>query len=502
MRTRASDGPAQVAISVDPGPLFTFAEPKAFLTDGTFLSLEEFGIKAGEPARSQLILDAEDALIDRYQHQGHPFAKSLERSIEADHKTKTLDVSLTIATGPKARLGGTSVSGATSVDPVFIRKHAHVPEGEPYSPDELQAAAKRLRALGIFDSVIVQTGEAVDANGSVPVLVEVSERKHRTIGAGATLGNLDGVGLEAFWTHRNLFGRAEQLRVEGSVARIGQDQMSEWDYHGGVLFSKPGALGPASTFEAELSADFTNPDAYQKRAIGGEVAIRHEFNDQISGRAGLHIEYARIKDTISTETNLLTSVPLELAIDTRDSKLDPTEGFQLMLESEPTINSENGVTFLKNSATASGYVAIDKAKRFVLAGKVSAGSIIGASKGDVPADRRFYAGGGGSIRGYAYQMAGPRDADNKPEGGRSYALMSLETRVRMTDTIGLAAFVDTGSAFDSTLPEDDGDWYTGVGAGIRYLTPVGPLRLDVAIPLNEIKDEPQYGVYLGLGQAF
>ena len=138
----------------------------------------------------------------------------------------------------------------------------------------------------------------------------------------------------------------------------------------------------------------------------------------------------------------------------------------------------------------------------MLAGKISTGTIVGASKSDVPTDRRFFTGGGGSIRGYSYQMAGPRDSSNDPTGGRSYIAGSLEARMKVTDTIGLAAFVDVGNTFNSSMPKFEDEWYTGVGAGVRYLTPIGPLRLDVAVPLKKIKDEPKFGVYLGLGQAF
>ncbi|WP_180966951.1 autotransporter assembly complex protein TamA [Cohaesibacter celericrescens] len=495
-------GPARVEIKVIPGAVFAFSNPKARSSDGSTVSLADLGIIEGQAARSELVLDAENALVDRYRKQGYPFARITDRSLEADHDTRTLEVSLEVDPGRQARLGRAQVSGATSVDADFIVDHADMTEGALYSPQELQAATKRLRSLGVFESVVVKTAETVDADGTVPVIIDVKERKHRTLGAGVTMGNLDGIGLEAFWTHRNLFGRAESLRVEASVSRIGQDPFSDLDYHGAVLFSKPGIFGPAGTFEAELAADFTNPDAYQKRAISGEIGVRYDFSDQVSGRVGLKTEFARITDSTGTEHSLLTSIPLELSYDTRDNKLDPSKGFQILLEAEPTISNRDNVRFFKASATATAYQALDKAKRFVIAGKLSAGSIVGASKSNIPADRRYFTGGGGSIRGYAYQAAGPRDTSNDPEGGRSFALASLEARVRVTDSIGLAAFVDTGGAFDSTLPGTDGDWYTGVGAGVRYLTPIGPLRLDVAIPLKKIEGEPQYGVYLGLGQAF
>ena len=494
--------PAKVDISVDPGPVFTFAEPRITLSDGSPIPVGDVGLVAGAVADSDIVLQAEDTLVARYRAQGYPFAQISQRSLEADHSTNTLDVVLQVDTGAQARLGAVEVSGAQDVDADFIIEQARIPQNALYSPKEVQDAAKRVRALGVFNSVIVRTGDEVAADGTVPVLIDVKERKPRTIGAGVTVGNLDGIGLEAFWTHRNLFGRAESLRVESSVSRIGQDQVSDIDYHGAIIFSKPGVLGPASTFESSLTADYTNPDAYHKRSIAGEVGLRYDFTEQLSGRVGVKTEFSRVTDSDGRRSSILTSLPLELSYDRRDSTLDPTEGFQILLEAEPTVSNRDSVRFLKASGTVSAYQALDEAKRFVLAGKLSAGSIIGASKSDIPADRRFYAGGGGSIRGYAYQAAGPRNADNEPTGGRSYVTASLEARAKVTDTIGVAVFADTGAAFNDVMPGSDGDWYTGVGAGVRYLTPVGPLRLDVAIPLNKIKDEPQYGIYLGLGQAF
>ena len=500
--TLRENGNPAVSISVDPGPVFSFSAPHATLADGSPLSLADLGVVEGAIARSDLVLDAEDILVRRYQEQGYPFARISERQLEADHKTNKLDVSLEVDPGPQARLGAIQVSGTKDVDAAFISQQTDIEQGRLYSPEELKAATKRLQELGVFGSVIVKTGDTVGPDGTVPVLIDVKERKPRTIGVGITMGTLDGMGLEAFWTHRNLFGRAEKLRVEGSVSRIGQDQFTSLDYHGGVIFSKPGVLGPAGTFEAKAAADFTNPDAYEKRAVSGEVGLRYAFTDRLSGRAAVKLEFSRIKDSDGTQSSLLVSTPLELSYDARDNKLDPTQGFQILLEAEPTISNQDTTRFLKTSVTATAYQALDEAKRFVLAGKVSSGTIVGASRADIPADRRYYAGGGGSIRGYAYQAAGPRDRDNDPLGGRSYALASVEMRTRVTDNLGLALFTDTGGVFDSTVPGKKGNWYTGVGAGVRYLTPIGPLRLDVAFPLKRIKDEPQYGVYLGLGQAF
>ena len=497
-----AQGPAQVEILVEEGPKFHFSEPKARLTDGTALSLAEYGIVEGQVAKSERVLEAEKALIAHYQTAGYPLAQVSERHLEADHDSALLDIFLEVKKGPKARFGSPQVTGAQSVEKAFIIRQANIPEGALYAPAALETSAKELRALGVFDSVIVKTGEVVTPDGSIPVMIDVKERKMRTLGAGVTIGNTDGIGVESFWTHRNLFGQAETLRIEGAIARIGQNAVDQFDYNAAILFSKPGLLGPSSRFESRLSLDIENPDAFHKRAVSAETGLGYQFSDALSGRAGIHVEYAQVKDSTGRQTSLLTSIPMELNWDNRDNKLDPTEGFQVLLKAEPTVSVSDNVNFLKFGATATGYYAFDDAKRFVLAGKVAAGSIVGADKSDIPADRRFYAGGGGSIRGYAFQAAGPRDGSNKPSGGRSYALVSVEGRMKVSNKIGLAAFFDTGGAFEATLPGKDGDYYTGIGAGIRYLTPVGPLRLDLAVPLKKIDGEPQYGVYLGLGQAF
>nr|WP_321483546.1 autotransporter assembly complex family protein [uncultured Cohaesibacter sp.] len=495
-------GPVTVAISVSKGPVFTFSKPDARLSDGEPIDLGEYGVITGSPAYSQLVLDAEEGLVADYKKRGFALAKIEERSLAADHKTGKLDVTLRVDHGPRARLGQVTVTGNEDVKRELIIQQANIPVGDTYSPEAITKASRNLRALGVFDSVIVKPADALLEDGSLPIEISVKERKFRTIGAGVTIGNLDGVGLEGYWVHRNLFGGAESLRLQGSIAKIGQDDVKDLDYNADIIFKKPGVIGPASTFDAKLSLNFTNPEAYQKRAIGGEVGLSYQWTDELSTRAGLKAEYARIMDSSGTDTNLLFSTPLELAYDKRDSKLDPTEGFYALIDAEPTISSDGSIGFVKTSATLSAYQSLDRAKRFVLAGKISAGTIVGASKSDVPTDRRFFTGGGGSIRGYSYQMAGPRDASNDPTGGRSYIAGSLEARMKVTDSIGLAAFVDVGNTFNSSMPKFGDEWYTGVGAGLRYLTPIGPLRLDVAVPLKKIQNEPKFGVYLGLGQAF
>ena len=195
------------------------------------------------------------------------------------------------------------------------------------------------------------------------------------------------------------------------------------------------------------------------------------------------------------------ALPLEYVRDTRDSKLNPTSGTRLALLVEPTYEINAGATFVKLRAEASAYRALDADKRFVVAGRVAAGSIYGADLASIPANRRFYAGGGGSVRGYGYQDIGPVNAAGQPTGGRSVLEASGEVRIQVTETIGIVPFVDAGlvSASQSFAGSE---FKLGAGVGLRYGTPFGPLRIDVAVPLNKGPLDPDYGIYAGIGQAF
>jgi translocation and assembly module TamA len=496
-------GPVPVRILVDPGQQFRFGDVSVRDADGRVYSAVEQGLAPGQLAKSTVILDAEQALVLELERDGHPFAKVSGRDVVADHARGLLDVSLELDAGPVAPFGQTAVDGAESVDSQFIARMAGIRQGEQYDPEELAAAEKRLRALEVFSSVNVRGSESLSGDGSVPVEVTVSERKHRYLGVGATYSSTDGGGLEAYWGHRNLFGRAEKLRIEGSVSSLGKTgQVKDMTWRGAALFEKPGVLGPASKFVSRLELEQENPDAYRRFSVEAAAGITYELTAQQTVSAGVNVEYARLTDSFNVDLETITvALPLEYVRDTRDSKLNPTSGTRLSLLVEPTYEINGGATFVKLRAEASAYRALDADKRFVLAGRVAAGTIYGASLASVPANRRFYAGGGGSVRGYGYQDIGPVNAAGQPTGGRSLIETSAEIRIGVTDTIGLVPFLDAGLVSASET-FSGAKFKAGAGIGVRYSTPFGPLRVDVAVPLNKDATDPDYGIYAGIGQAF
>ncbi|WP_209017048.1 autotransporter assembly complex protein TamA [Roseibium aggregatum] len=494
--------PVKVVILVSPGPAFTFGDVAISARGGELSTDPSFWeLSRGDPAGSGKILTAEGRIVNVLRGRGYPKAKIAERRITADHSSNTLAVTLIADAGPQARFGAVSVTGTEVTDPDFVIQQAMLPEGGIYSPEDLARARKRLNELGIFSSIRLVEGNIEGPDGALPITIEVSERKRHVIGAGASWSSTEGFGLEGYWRRRNLFGRGELLSVEGSIGRIGTESFENQEYSAKIAFEKPGVFGPLTSFSTSLEAKQENPDAYKSKSVTYNAFLNRQFSETLNGRAGAEVFYSYDEDAFGDNDYLLVGLPADLTFDNRDDKLNPSKGIFAALFAEPaydTLNS-NAMGFVKG--TVSSYYALDEAKRFILAGKVTAGSIVAPSVEAVPASRRFIAGGGGSIRGYAYRNVGPR-LNGEVIGGRSLIELSGEVRVRITETIGIVGFVDAGNAYEDSVPDFSEELKVGVGAGLRYFTPIGPLRIDAAIPLDPDQDDPDFALYVGLSQAF
>src|SRR5262249_46440378 len=157
-----------------------------------------------------------------------------------DHATHLVEVTLTLAAGPVAGYGETTVEGTKDMDRDFTAYMTGLERGRTYSPREIDEARERLANLGVFGSISLPEASALDAKGQIPIDVEVSERKKRYFGLGATYSNTEGIGLEGYWGHRNLFGHAEKLRIQGSISRLADtSDYSQLNYNAAIMFEKP-----------------------------------------------------------------------------------------------------------------------------------------------------------------------------------------------------------------------------------------------------------------------
>ncbi|WP_437440010.1 autotransporter assembly complex protein TamA [Neorhizobium galegae] len=494
--------PVPVTVSIDPGPVFKLGSVR-FEGDAAGHDPGKYDLVAGGKAGSRLILKAGEQLLVDLKNEGRPRARLTRRQVTADHRTDTIDVVLGAVGGPVAPFGTVAVKGSRTVDAAFVSRYSRLDKRGQYSPEQLKKANDRLRELGVFSSVTIHEAEKLAPDGSLPLTIEVSEGKHRYFGFGAEYSSIDGAGLEGYWGHRNLFGEAESLRIEGKVSGIGATtDVTTFDYSAGIIFTKPGAFVPEATFESRLEAKSETPDVYEAQTIIYSAGIAYELNETDKLKGGGEIAYIDADDAFGNNQYLTLSLPIGFERDARDNKLDPTKGYYATLSAKPSYELMDGTIFSSFEGSISGYLGLGQEDRIVLAARLAAGTLVGGSDLErIPATRRFFAGGGGSVRGYAYREISPYNSADEATGGRSYTLGSFEVRVKVSENIGIVPFVDIGTVSTGIVP-DFSDIRAGAGIGVRYATPFGPLRLDVAIPLQRYDGGSQYGIYAGIGQAF
>ena len=514
--------PVPVVVVVRPGPVFTFGsiriQPQDAGAREVDYRLDKAGLETGKPAPSAAIFAAEGRIVDTLRAQGYPFAKTLGRDAVADHTRKQLDLTIRVAAGPRAPFGEITISGTREVDPRVVRGRVPFSPGDRYDPEKIKELREEIAELDVFSSVRIREATQPDATGRVPVSIEVEEKKFRYVGAEAKYDTIDGAAVSGYWGHRNLFGGAEKLRLEAGVGRLITNSPDEYEYKVGGHFEKPGIITGFDDLLIDLYAQRERPDAYWRDGVNGVVAIRRRITSDFSLQVGVEGDISRIRDTFGEKDFLLVGLPILATFDNTDSKLDPTKGIKATLQAAPYFNKKGEQKSLNIfKGQISSYWSLDEDGRYIIAGKFGAGTIIGpSSTEDVPANRRFFAGGGGSVRGFAYQSASPFCEDilprppksldcgkDQPLGGRSILETSLEARVKITDTIGIVPFVDAGAAFDKTYPDFKEDIRVGAGVGLRYYTAIGPIRFDVATPvMGKSSNDPRVAFYVSIGQSF
>ena len=464
------------------------------------VSVERLGLVPGKSARSNLVLTAEAALVDAWRQRGYPLARAGSRDTVADHSNRTFDVTLHVETGPIADFGRVEVIGTENIKPSLVVGRANLGHGL-YSSKHVKNAELRLRDLGVFESVRIAPADGLDPDGTIPMTITVSERKRHVVGGTVSFSSTEGLGAEIYWRNRNLFGGAEQLQLSASVSRVISDTLNP-DFRVTSKFIKPAVFDPLTDFTLRLEGYRETTDAYEVTAAEGEVGLTRIFSDTVSGSMGLALARSRTTDDEGTTSDhLLLSLPTTLLLDTRDNRLNPTQGIYSKLLVEPAYDFLQDKAFATFGADFATYRAFGPTDQFVLAGRVATSILTVDDVTDVAPDKQIYLGGAGTVRGYGYKNIAPRDGDGDIIGGRSSILFSGEARYRLTDQFGVVAFTDIGSVSGSILP-DFNDIKVGVGAGVRYLTAVGPIRLDVAVPLQPDDGDPALAVYVGLGQAF
>jgi len=329
----------------------------------------------------------------------------------------------------------------------------------------------------------------------------VTERPLHSVDVGAAYSTDLGINVNAGWHHRNLFGNAEQLNLTAGV-ELGGSAVQHPGYNVGAQFIKPDFLTRDQSLQVDLRAVKQSLEAYDQDALIEKVGINRKFLPYWTIGVGLSAEQEKIvQEGITSHFNLL-GVPLSAQFDDTNSLLDPTTGFRAGVLVTPTQSfGSPSATFVLMQLTGSTYLDLTGSGRSVVALRGLVGKASGADVFSLPPDQRFYAGGSGTVRGFRYQSIGPQFADGKPTGGTAVSAGTVEFRQRILDKYGVVAFVDAGQVTANGSPFTGG-WRVGAGIGARYYTSIGPIRLDVAIPLNREPGGDAFELYIGIGQAF
>jgi translocation and assembly module TamA len=457
---------------------------------------DALGLRPGDPAVAATILDGEKQLVQAIKREGFPFATVRQRRVVVDHATHTVHVTFELDPGLSARFGSTDIKGLKQVQETYVRGKLPWKQGDPFNADLLSEAETALTKTRLFGLVRITPGESLDADGGLPLTLEVRERKHRSVKIGAGYKTDEGPGGKFAWEHRNLFREGEKLQFELTASAI--------TYAFDASFLKEGFLHPDQSLLISTKLADEDTDAFESRSLESAVALERKFGKTLKLGVRPAFRWSQVVQLDDHEEYALLSLPPQLEWDWSDDLLDPTRGGRLKAQIVPYWDTLGGdLAFAKTSFTASHYFRILESPLTVFALRAALGTTSFATGGPIPADLRYYAGGGGSVRGYAYQSAGPIAGKDHPLGGKSLIELGAEARVKITRNIGLVGFLDGGSAFESSYPDFQEDLLWGAGIGLRYHTPIGPLRLDVAVPLNrrpEIDDPFQ--VYVSIGQAF
>lgn len=505
-------GPVPVLVRVDTGPQFRFGAVQV-LDSATrrpiadMPSARQMHMEAGTPARATVVVAAQDMIVAQLRDQAHPFAQVVTKDVVADHATLQLNVTFNVAPGPVATFGPFTVSGAPSLPPDFVSQRIDIKPGEPFSPARLDALRRRLLGFEIIGSVRFVEAERLNARGELPIEIQIGERQPRYVGFSANYSNTDGSTANAFWGHRNLFGGGETLRLDGQMSWFsqGSDAVPNADPYGyrvAATFMKPGIITPNDDLVAEAAILREVTNAYVSEAQTFLGGVRHRFDDQLNVQVSVDLENSRVADSLSWRNYEIAGLPVELKYDSTDSVLDPSRGIRASAKVEPfAAFGDGGAGTVLMRGSLSGYYGLDDDRRLILAGRVASGSIMGVNYDDAPPQRLFYIGGGGTLRGYDFQSAGPRNAQGVIIGGLSFFNASAEMRWRVTETIGIVPFFDLGAAFLSDVPDFSALQYS-YGIGLRYYTAIGPIRLDLAFPGDPQVAGTRYGIYVSLGQSF
>ncbi|MBJ6121925.1 autotransporter assembly complex protein TamA [Sphingomonas mollis] len=461
-----------------------------------------FAVKAGDAVDADGVVAGQTALETAIGRAGFPFAEVGDPAIVVDRAAKTATLDLSVQPGGARRFGDiVALPGNRVFGPDHVADIARFRRGAPFDQSRIDDLRRALIQTGLVAAVELEPVEGKEP-GTVDIAVKLDPAPPHTVAGELGYGTGEGARLELSWTHRNLFPPEGALTIRSVLGT--QEQLSSLVYRRSNFHARDRVL----TLQA--AAAHQNRDAYDAKTYSLSGSLERQtnifFQKTWTWSLGAELLASDEQDVLLStglprrRTFFIGALPTSLIYDGTDDLLNPTRGFRLGGRLSPEVSLQGAVFgYARTQVDASIYRSIGS--RVVLAGRTRLGTIVGAPRDAVAPSRRFYAGGGASVRGYGYQSIGPRDPNNDPIGGRSLTEFAIEARVKAFGNFGIVPFLDAGNIYTSPLPGFSGFRY-GTGLGVRYYSNFGPIRLDVGTPINPQPGDSKIAVYVSLGQAF
>ncbi|MDI2113331.1 autotransporter assembly complex protein TamA [Commensalibacter nepenthis] len=470
-----------------------------------------FGLKSGQSAISADVVAAKGRLLTALREDGHALAKINDPVAYLRPDTKTLDIVYQVNPGPIVDLGDIDFKGLKKVNEAFVRKRLLLHDGQLYQPSKIESARQDLASLGVFSSIDATAATKLDANGKLPLVLTFKESKRRSVSFEAGYSTDLGGRLGVRWAHRNLFGNAEKLNIAALATGLGGTAQKGLGYDIYADFTKPDFGRRDQDLNARIEAVKQKLYSYNQTAFLIKGGLNRKINKRWRASVYLGAIQERIIQQHIRNDYTMINVPLNVRYDSTDldsPMMSPTHGMKGSVSVTPTTSFGDGTIFFAIlEGSASTYLDLAKIGLTdpgdsVFAFRGTVGSIQGASRMNLPPDQRMYAGGTATVRGFRFQGVGPQFPGTKyAVGGKAMDAGTVEFRQKITQSIGAQAFVDAGQVSKTSMPFQ-GDLRVGVGAGGKYYTPLGPIRLDVALPMNRPPRGDKFEVYISLGETF
>lgn len=494
------------------------------------------GLSSGAPAIAADVLAGGARLLTALENQGYAFAKVDPPVAEEDPDRHVLNLTFHVVSGPRVQIGEIRLEGLKHVHERLVRRRLLLHTGEPYSALAVEKARKDLLTLGVFTSVSVRLADSPDTQGRVPITFQVRESPPRTVSLGGAYSSDLGGSGGVTWSNHNVRGNGEQLILSATVINLGGTATTGLGYDTSAKYILPDFGQRDQSLQFAVGAIKQSLQAYDQQAVNSGVTLSRKLSTVWTASLGISAVHETDVQEGITRVYTLFALPLGILYDSTDLPsplVDPTHGMRASFTLAPTDSAGHGnTTFFVTQFSIADYLDLHhllgtEPGRSVLATRLLVAGALGATESvetidgvpvsvpDLPPDQRFYAGGSGTVRGYRYQSVGPEFSDGNPVGGTALTAVNVELRQRIGTNFGAALFADAGDVGEKLQPLSGGRcrpgaltqsttscWAVGAGGGVRYYTPIGALRFDIAVPTYRRPSDDRFEVYIGLGQAF